>query len=165
MTAGNIIGSFKRTGIYPFNASVVTDEHLAPSTSVNPPKQHCLGDQRELNTNVNSTVHGTVDHCEPNTTANSNTSPQQNDNTLANFLHAKKRFMPPYKNTHTRQTVTGGQPKTEGRGAKQVRKKKNFIHAGKQLENDVCCVCHMECPPITHARTHTPSNGPNVISV
>ena len=101
MTAGNIIGNFKRTGIYPFNASVVTDEHLAPSTSVNPPKQHCLGDQRELNTNVNSTVHGTVDHCEPNTTANSNTSPQQNDNTLANFLHAKKRFMPPYKNTHT----------------------------------------------------------------
>ena len=147
MTAGNIIGSFKRTGIYPFNASVVTDEHLAPSTSVNPPKQHCLGDQREPNTNVNSTVHGTVDHCEPNTTANSNTSPQQNDNTLANFLHAKKNVLclytkthtphpPTHPHTHTRthahthtrthahtQTVTGGQPKTEGRGAKQVRKK------------------------------------------
>ncbi|KAI0235680.1 hypothetical protein LSAT2_013758, partial [Lamellibrachia satsuma] len=32
MIPGNIIGSFKRTGIYPFNASVVTDEQLAPST-------------------------------------------------------------------------------------------------------------------------------------
>ena len=47
MTLGNIIGSFKRTGIYPFNASVVTDEQLAPSTSVNPPKQHSHIDQHE----------------------------------------------------------------------------------------------------------------------
>ena len=141
MIPGNIIGSFKWTGIYPFNASVVTDEQLAPSTSVNPPKQHShidqceqntnvnptvhgtgdqceqntnvnptvhgtgdqceqntnvnptvhgTDDQCEQNTNVNPTVHGTDDQCEPNTTANSNTAPQQNHTTLANFLHAKK---------------------------------------------------------------------------
>ena len=67
MIPGNIIGSFKRTGIYPFNASVVTDEQLAPSTSVNPPKQHSHIDQCEQNTNVNPTVHSTGDQCEMNT--------------------------------------------------------------------------------------------------
>ena len=71
MTPGNIIGSFNRTYIYPFNASVVTDEQLAPSTSVNPPNQHCRGDQCEPNTNVNSAVHGTGDQCEQNTNVNS----------------------------------------------------------------------------------------------
>ena len=128
MIPGNIIGSFKRTGIYPFNASVVTDEQLAPSTSVNPPKQHShidqceqntnvhptvhsTGDQCEQNTNVNPTVHGSDDQCEPNTTANSNTAPQQNHTTLANFLHAKKTASCLHTNihTHVKQSLEGNQ--------------------------------------------------------
>ena len=87
MTPGNIISSFKRTGIYPFNASVVIDEQLAPNTSVNPPKQHSHGDQHEPNMNVNSTVHDTGDQCEPNMNVNSTvhgTGNQHEPNTNVN---------------------------------------------------------------------------------
>ena len=87
MIPGNIIGSFKRTGIYPFNASVVTDEQLAPSTSVNPPKQHSHIDQCEQNTNGNPTVHSTGDQCEQNTIVNPTvhgTGDQCEQNTIEN---------------------------------------------------------------------------------
>ena len=35
MSVGNITGSFRRAGIYPFDADVVNDEQLAPSRVVN----------------------------------------------------------------------------------------------------------------------------------
>ena len=118
MSVGHITGSFRRAGIYPFDADVVNDEQLAPSRVVN--MQHVEAEIAESVENGDQQLaQNSVVEMQP---TDNITTHQVQQNTLAAFLHSKMpKFVPPYKQTNKRlATVTGGEAISEGKGKQQL---------------------------------------------